>query len=315
MEKCDIIKQKCVGGKYMLLYDLIQKCSSRYEFQNEHKPCENCPYGDCCPRDCQKCLHYVHFPQNAPAPRKYDCKHMADCYYCKYAYRYASEIVYGLRCFADIRDKKELKIMSVGCGPCTELAAVDYLKKQGVLNYDKLQYRGIDPLVNVWNPIWKDIKDYFGNGISFYQTDILLVDINDQKKWVPDVLIFQYVFSDMYKHSDDKQIVQFIDKLASFLNSHNQEPIYILCNDINLSKSMGGGREFFDLLESQIQTPKIVRRKHFNNVNKEGHYEYGEQYDSNELVFNMISDDIRNAYNPFESCASAQMLIKKEKKK
>ena len=31
--------------------------------------------------------------------------------------------------------------------------------------------------------------------------------------------------------------------------------------------------------------------------------------------FNMISDEIRNAYNPFESCASAQMLIKKERKK
>ena len=69
-----------------------------------------------------------------------------------------------------------------------------------------------------------------------------LVDIIVQKKWVPDVLIFQYVFSDMYKHSDEKQIVQFIDKLASFLNSYNQEPIHILCNDINLSKSMGGGR-------------------------------------------------------------------------
>ena len=54
---------------------------------------------------------------------------------------------------------------------------------------------------------------------------------------------------------------------------------------------------------------------HFNNVNKERHYEYGGQYDSSELVFNMISDEIRNAYNPFESCAGAQMLIKKERKK
>ena len=29
--------------------------------------------------------------------------------------------------------------------------------------------------------------------------------------------------------------------------------------------------------------------------------------------FNMISDEIRNTYNPFESCASAQMLIKNER--
>ena len=63
---------------------------------------------------------------------------------------------------------------------------------------------------------------------------------------------------------------------------------------------MGGGREFFDLLESKIQTPKIVRRMHFDNVNKERHYEYGKQYNSNELVFNNISDKIKSAYNPFK---------------
>ena len=64
-------------------------------------------------------------------------------------------------------------------------------------------YRGIDPLGEVWQPIWNDIIDYFGDGIRFYPNDILqLVDIIVQKKWVPDVLIFQYVFSDMCKHSD-----------------------------------------------------------------------------------------------------------------
>lgn len=113
---------------------------------------------------------------------------MADCYYCKYAYKYASEITYGLACFAEIRNKKTLKIMSVGCGPCTELAAVDYLKEKGVLNYEKLQYRGIDPLGNVWRRIWSDIKEYFGNGINFYQKDILeLVDINY-------ICLFNYLF-------------------------------------------------------------------------------------------------------------------------
>lgn len=98
----------------MLLYDLIEKCSYRDKFQNEHEQCEDCSYGDNCPGDCQKCMQYVHYPQNAPVPRKYDCVHMADCYYCKYAYKYASEITYGLACFAEIRNKKTLKIMSVG---------------------------------------------------------------------------------------------------------------------------------------------------------------------------------------------------------
>ncbi len=300
----------------MLLYDLIENCSYRDEYQNKHEQCEDCSYGECCPRDCQDCLQYVHYPQKAPAPRKYDCVNMADCYYCKYAYKYASEIVYGLRQFNKIRNKKELKIMSVGCGPCTELAAVDYLKEQGVLTYDRLQYRGIDPLGDVWKYIWNDIREYYGKEIKFYPNDILqLEDIIVKHSWVPDVLIFQYVFSDMYKHSDEEEIIQFINKLADFLNSYEEKPIYILCNDINLSKSMGGGREFFDILESKIMEPKIVRKMHFDNINKDRHYEYGEQYNSNALVFNNISNEIKNAYNPFESCASAQILIKKERKK
>ena len=45
----------------MLLYDLIEKCSYRDEYQKEHEQCEDCSYGDCCPRDCQSCLQYVHF--------------------------------------------------------------------------------------------------------------------------------------------------------------------------------------------------------------------------------------------------------------
>ena len=81
----------------MLLYDLIEKCSYRDEYQKEHEQCEDCSYGDCCPRDCQDCLQYVHYPQKAPAPRKYDCVNMADCYYCKYAYKYASQTVDNVR--------------------------------------------------------------------------------------------------------------------------------------------------------------------------------------------------------------------------
>ena len=300
----------------MLLYDLIEKCSYRNELRNKSEKCEDCSYRNCCPGNCQICLQYIHFPKKAPAPRKYDCAHMADYYYCKYAYRYASEIVYGLNYFAEIQKIKKLKIMSIGCGPCTELAAFEYLKKQGKLNYDELQFRGIDPLRDVWINIWNDITDYFGDEVKFFSRDVLqLVDIIVKQSWIPDVLVFQYVFSDMYKKTEEGEITQFINKLTTFLNSCKEKPIYILCNDINLSTAYGGGREFFDVLESKIDEPKIVRRKHFNNSDKDSHFEYGDEYNSNVLVFDHISDKINNIYIPFGSCASAQILIKKAKTK
>lgn len=81
----------------MLLYDLLEKCSYRDEFQRKHEQCVDCSYGKSCPRNCQRCLQYVHFPNSAPEPRKYDCPHMADCYYCKYAYRYGTYMYIRLK--------------------------------------------------------------------------------------------------------------------------------------------------------------------------------------------------------------------------
>ena len=95
----------------MLLYELVEKCSLRDEYRCIHEQCGDCTYGNNCVHDCKECLKYVHFPTTAPAVREYDCVHMADCYYCKYAYKYASEIVYGLEQFIDIQNKKKLKVM------------------------------------------------------------------------------------------------------------------------------------------------------------------------------------------------------------
>ncbi len=107
---------------------------------------------------------------------------MADYYYCRYCYRYASEVVYGLRYFKDIMNLETLKVMSVGCGPCTELAAIDFMHHNGELNYSKLEFRGIDPLADMWKYIWQDIEDYYNGQVRFFENDILeLVDVIIEK--------------------------------------------------------------------------------------------------------------------------------------
>lgn len=297
----------------MLLYELVEKCNYRNAGESVHEQCVDCTYGESCPRDCKTCLEYVHYPQRAPQMRKYDCAHMADSYYCKYSFRYASEIVYGLKQLAEIRNKDNLKVMSVGCGPCTELAAIDYLRQTNELNYNTLEFRGIDPLKQVWKHIWRDIKEYFGDEVRFFDRNVLeLVDVIIEHNWVPDLIFFQYVFSDMYKNSSQEEIEAFIEKLTRFLNEQTEKTIYILVNDTNLSTMYSGGREFFDILNEKIQSPKVFRRRHFNNANRETHYEYGDEYRTNELIFDCIPEEIQHLYSPFASCASAQVLIKKE---
>lgn len=296
----------------MLLYELVERCHYRNENEITHEQCGECSYGCDCPRNCLTCLEYVHFPHVAPKLRTYDCTHMADHYYCKYSFRYASEIVYGLRQFADIREKTHLKVMSVGCGPCTELAAIDYMRQTNELEFETLEFIGIDPLSDVWEPIWADIEDYFGTGIRFLNRSILeLIDVIVEQDWVPDLIIFQYVFSDMYKHNEQRDIEDFIEKLVDFLNEQTDKSIYILANDTNLSRRYSGGREFFDSLTRSMEEPKYIRRRHFDNRNRPNHYNYGDEYPTNALVFEDISREIQRTYDPFCSCASAQILIKK----
>lgn len=295
----------------MLLYDLINKCDGRFVEPRE-EGCGNCKYDNCCPHNCAMCLHYIHTPTAAPQPRKYDCRHMADFYFCKYSYRYASELVYALKRFKDIHKNSILKVMSIGCGPCTELCAVDYLHENGVFTYEKLEFRGIDPLKKVWNYIHQDIKNYLSEGsIEFYYQDILsLIDIVVTKKWMPDLVIFQYSFSDMYKNSSEQEIDKFIIKLSTFINEVADKSVYILANDVNLSTAWKGGREFFDKLGKRLNEPKIFKPWHFDPNHKEKHYEYGEQYNSNDLVFK-FSEEIDKRYAPYNSCGSAQALMKR----
>ena len=121
----------------MMLNKILSRCDARYE-KPENEQCEDCSYGECCPHDCEKCLDFIHDPSHAPegAPdRKYDCTHMADFYTCKYSCRYASEIMYALELCKDLHFLRDFKVLSFGCGPCTDLFAIDALRECGVISY------------------------------------------------------------------------------------------------------------------------------------------------------------------------------------
>lgn len=291
-----------------MLKELIGICDERYRDGN----CQHCNYSEHCPNhDCSVCLHYIHTPCEAPAPRKYDCTRMADYYVCKYTYKYTSELIYAFERLKDISNKRKLKVMSIGCGPCTDLLALDYLKKHKKYSFENLELRGIDYSQDVWANIHSDIKSLSSKSydVHFYYQDICnFIDVIAEKNWCPDMITLQYLFSDMYKHSDSEKIDHFIEELSLFINEKLDQNTYIVINDINLSKRFEGGREYFDQLFNKT-TNCVKQTCHFNNSNKNRHYEYGQEYPSNDLRFEIAEGTTK--YNPFDSCASAQMIIKK----
>ena len=142
------------------------------------------------------------------------------------------------------------------------------------------------------------------------------MDQRYQLEWKPNLIVFHYIFSDMQKNTDQKRINNFINRFAQYCQLLPSKTSIIL-NDINLSNNKGGGRDYFDLLGEKLKF-FTVRKGRFCNYNSTSSYcprgyPYGEKSDGefsdNRILFN---SSMWQKYSPFESCASAQMLIKKE---
>lgn len=181
----------------MLIDTIVEYCHNKFS----NLDCKACSYKEHCPNDCAKCLHYIHSPSSAPEKRTYDCERMACHYVCKYSHKYTSELVYALEQLKDIKEREKLNVLSIGCGPCTDLFALDYLNEKKIYSFENLEFRGVD-----LKPLWKDIHDRIqvestGNyKVKYYYRDIFdLIDVICEKKWLPDLTVFQYVFSDMKK--------------------------------------------------------------------------------------------------------------------
>ena len=291
-----------------MLTELTKLCDERY--RSHH--CERCSYSIHCPNDCEKCLEYIHFPQNAPVERKYDCKRMMDFYVCKYAHKYTSELIYALSMLRDLRTRRHLNVLSIGCGPCTDLLALDYLVSNRKYNASTIDYRGVEINTEIWSNIHNDLFNMLPQDWDFkiIPSDICdCIDILLCQDWKPDLIVMQYVFSDMRKNTQPQKISTMIKSLARYIDSCKKNT-YVVCNDINLSTHYSGGREYFDLLYNEMITQSTAHRFHFFNSNKSNHYDYGEEFQHNAL-FVLPSFELEN-YQPYKTCASAQMIIKKE---
>jgi len=314
-----------------MLKKLLDICDKRFLAERNGKPCQNCNYNEYCPNNthgCGVCLEWIHYPDRVPEgapPRKYDCTHMADYYTCKYSCRYTSEMVYAFQGMKDIKHMKSIKTLSFGCGPCTDLLALDYLKKAGELNFINLEYRGIDYNPTVWENIHANIKSIQSTGIitQFYYEDICkFIDRIGEGSWIPDIVTFQYFLSDFHKQSNTQGVMDFLHAFSAFSNNYMQPNSYIILNDINLDTSRDGGRDYFDIL-FRLLTSCECRKGRFCNENSQSSLcPRGYPYGDGDIKYGNIGEFSNNTiffdhsqwpfYSPHETCASAQMLIKKK---
>ena len=79
-------------------------------------------------------------------------KKASEYFFCRYTYRYCSEIIYGLRTI-NLNKYPCFNILSLGCGCAADLMAFEYM------NYSKrIWYNGMDN-----NKYWRKIHEYIGD--------------------------------------------------------------------------------------------------------------------------------------------------------
>lgn len=121
----------------------------------------------------------------------------------------------------------------------------------------------------------------------------------------------------MNKHTDSSKIAEFINTFAKYFNEKVPPKTYIILNDVNLGIDYEGGREYFDRLCSRLDNISY-RKGRFCNDNAKGYYRRGYPYGNDsdgEFPKNTNYFDIASLqqYSPFDTCASAQMLIYKRR--
>lgn len=286
----------------MLIDDLLEFCDASN--QEQTVKCDTCGNPDSC-RSCEQCLDDIHFRR---VTRDYDCTNMAFCYVCKYAFKYSSEIEYLVRDIPELRNLPKFYIMSLGCGPSTDLFGFrNYIERNGLQK--EMVYVGVD-----YNPIWKPVHQYLSSTqavqVRYIYQDIFGVIrklLISESTWRPNILVLQYVISDLV--AKDRDMNLFSSQVTSEIVQRMPVGSFVVINDINLNTQ---ARDYFEEFQRSLQRASIrmhVSRYHFENRNR-NYWRYGDQHPENDVLIS-IPPKFYAKYHPWEFCSSGQMVIRK----
>lgn len=296
------------------LSNLINMCAAAYAggtaCQNcvNAKKCEGCNTCKCY----DSCIHPLH--QYNSNGKTYNCLNMAYNYVVKHFYRFASEIEYAFRIvyYAEQHNWKDnINVVSLGCGPSSELYGIinELQNRQSNL---VVSYHGFDTNA-IWQKIWNLNIDICKQHNVTYTTDDMFAYYTEHSDEHIDILILNYLLSDVARNMQKEEKTAFLDKLAEFIDVMDVQ--YVIFNDIPL---------FYDNLISGYSCMEYVVRqfgvnKQRHSVLKGGRYRFGEpnqfqptygkKWNQSSLLFTI--DDAANDFQPFNYCNSIQMLIKK----
>lgn len=272
--------------------ELVTYCDESYARTDEK--CADCQ-NDYCEGRCSRCFHSIH---GFNSTRDYDCQNMIFHYVCEYIYAKSSEIARLFDNHEELNQLQELRVLSIGCGPASELFGIKHIKPK-----TPITYKGFD-----LNPLWNDIHQRIKNSTDADDNlDVDLINANVFEQYAdlnftPNVLILSYLVSHLPKIG--LNVIDFFTSLRDIIINTMPVNSYTIINDTNHWMV----RDNFDVLLRllNINGTYSASRYQFKG------YNYGANHPSHELIV-PIPQEIRDKYESWRECGStAQIVIKKE---
>lgn len=209
------------------IYDeYIKKCLEAYNNSSPAYLCGIPPCGDkSCTNEfcteklyCQNCLDRI-FWQDEYRHLRYSCKPITYYYVLRYLNRYASEMNYIFDRFRFWNNNFGHKnIVSIGSGPACEFVGFESVFRVRATNVKSCHFYAYE-----MNPIWSDVQHFLFDIVESYSKAITLFlknedfDETDSLAEDIDILILNYVLSDVYKHSKKEGADSVLSTVTSYL--------------------------------------------------------------------------------------------------
>jgi hypothetical protein len=237
---------------------------------------------------------------------------MIDYYCCSFLFQHASEIYHLINESQALKQIKECRILSLGCGASPDLIAFEQFVLGGA-NDKVIQYRGFD-VNSLWKPVHNHVKTYQSTvikSIDYHYHDVVRY-FNEKTLEKANILVMQYLISHFYNTGHIQYLRVFFDNLIEHvvLRRDNDEPFIIVINDVN---SCNRGRDFFTELIPKLQQnglhgkffPFRFDHRELNTYQRK----YGKAHKSSNVVF-QAPHEIQSKFTPrLSECRSAQLLI------
>ena len=232
-------------------------------------------------------------------------------YVCQYSYLYATELI----CAFDskwefIKDFPYYHILSLGCGGCVDLMAIESLlsKKNKGCN---VSYIGIDNN-NLWDPVHEKIGGYCkSNNMGFKTLDYDVFErFRERRLADTNIIVLSYLISYLYNTGQIAEITSLVnDIVKNVVNKKEPEQhLLLVINDVNSNKH---GRDYFGHFEKAIKDAGLTIKgeyRYFDTGSLNSFQRIGQPYDVRKCIFD-IPSEIKVKYHAQESVKSTIQFI------